>query len=462
MPKSAETQDSKDRQYQRMMQEPIPRLVTRLAIPTVLTMLITVIYNTADTYFVSQIDKSASAAVGAVYAVMAIIQTAGYGCGMGAGSLISRKLGAQDTESAERYAASAFFAALLLGTLIGGAGLVFLRPLMLAIGCSDTMLVHAEPYARYILAAAPLSCSSFVLSNILRAEGHTSLSMCGTMAGGLLNLLLDPLFIFPCGMGTGGAALATAVSQGVSFFILLAAFLLKKTTVRLHPGRISRSPRDYGLILATGFPTVCRQGLGSIAAVCLTHQARLYGGDAAVSAINIANKAYMLVRNMVIGIGQGFQPVAGYNFGAGNRRRTRQAFTFATAVGTGMCVVLAAGIALLSRQLMTWFIRDDEVVEIGRRTLLWGCAVMPFLAFSTFVNQLYQCLGFKAPASFLASCRQGVFYLPAIYLLPLALNLTGVELAQPVADLATAFISVPFLAVFMRRQLPDSLPTSHV
>jgi putative MATE family efflux protein len=445
-----------DKQYSSMMLEPIPQLVARLALPTVLTMLITVIYNTADTYFVSQIDKSASAAVGAVYAVMAIIQTVGYGCGMGAGSLISRKLGAQDMESSERYAVSAFFAALSLGTVIGGAGLLFINPLMQAIGCSDTMLPHAIPYARYILAAAPLSCSSFVLSNVLRAEGHTNLSMWGTMAGGILNLILDPLFIFTCKMGTGGAALATAVSQCVSFFILLLYFLLGKTTVRLRLSHISRSPRDYGLIIATGFPTVCRQGLGSIAAVCLTHQALLYGGDAGVSAINIANKAYVLVRNVIIGIGQGFQPVAGYNFGAGNRRRTKQAFAFATIMGTGVCILSAILISLFAGHIMFWFIQDDEVVEIGRRTMLWGCAVMPFLAFSTFVNQLHQCLGFKISATFLASCRQGIFYLPAIFLLPLVLGLTGVELAQPVADLMTAGISVPFLAVFMRRQLSDS------
>ena len=446
-------------QHQRMMQEPIPRLVTAMAIPTMLTMLITVIYNTADTYFVSQIGKSASAAVGAVYAVMSVIQTVGYGLGMGAGSLISRKLGARDCAAAERYASSAFFAALLLGSVIGGAGLVFLRPLMRLIGCSDTMLTHAEPYARYILAAAPLTCPSFVLNNILRAEGHTSLSMWGMMAGGILNMLLDPWLIFSCDMGTGGAALATAVSQTVSFVILLTAFIFRKTTVRIRLRSVSRSLRDYGQILTTGFPTVCRQGLGSVAAICLTRQANLYSGDAAVSAINIANKVYMLVRNLVIGIGQGFQPVAGYNYGAGNKRRTREAFRFATLVGSVMTVLSAIVIALLSRSIMERFIADAEVVEIGRRTLLWGCAVMPLLAFSTFVNQLYQCLGFKLPATFLASCRQGVFYLPAVFLLPIGLGLTGVELAQPVADLGTAVISVPFLVFFLRRHLSDDVPS---
>lgn len=448
-----------DTQHQRMMREPIPRLVTAMAIPTMLTMLITVIYNTADTYFVSQIGKSASAAVGAVYAIMAIIQTIGYGLGMGAGSLISRKLGAQDGMAAERYASSAFFAALLLGFVIGGAGLFFLRPLMRLIGCSDTMLAHAEPYARYILAAAPLTCPSFVLNNILRAEGHTLLSMWGMMAGGILNMLLDPWLIFSCNMGTGGAALATAVSQIVSFCILLTAFLFRKTTVRIRFRSISRSLSDYGQILATGFPTVCRQGLGSVAAVCLTHQANLYSGDAAVSAINIANKVYMLVRNLVIGIGQGFQPVAGYNYGAGNKRRTREAFRFATLVGSVMTVLSAIAIAFLSKSIMERFIADPEVVEIGRRTLLWGCTVMPFLAFSTFVNQLYQCLGFKAPATFLASCRQGILYLPAIFLLPISLGLTGVEIAQPVADFGTAVISVPFLVFFMRRHLSCDAPS---
>lgn len=447
----AQTQ-SGEAQYRRMMETPIPRLVTSLALPTTVSMLVTVIYNTADTYFVSQINKSASAAVGMVYTLMAIIQAIGYGFGMGAGSLISLKLGEKDDRAAEKYASSAFFASVLIGAAVGGGCLLFLSPILRLLRCTDTILVYAEPYAFWILLAAPVSCASFVLNNTLRAEGESRVAMWGLGIGGVLNIALDPLFIFTFDMGTGGAALATAVSQTVSFLILLAIFLTGRSIVLLRLRSVSRRAGDYAMIVATGFPTICRQGLGSLASALLNAQAVVYG-DAAVSAITIANKAYVLVRNIVIGIGQGFQPVAGYNYSAGNRRRTWQAFTFSTLVGTVICVLSAAGIALFASQIMFWFCDDAEVAHIGVQTLYFGCAVMPLMAFSTYVNQLYQCLGFKAAATFLASCRQGIFFVPAVFLLPLLWDCLGVQMSQPAADLLTFFISVPFLIFFYRRHI---------
>lgn len=447
----AQTQ-SGEAQYRRMMETPIPRLVTSLALPTTVSMLVTVIYNTADTYFVSQINKSASAAVGMVYTLMAIIQAIGYGFGMGAGSLISLKLGEKDDRAAEKYASSAFFASVLIGAAVGGGCLLFLSPILRLLRCTDTILVYAEPYAFWILLAAPVSCASFVLNNTLRAEGESRVAMWGLGIGGVLNIALDPLFIFTFDMGTSGAALATAVSQTVSFLILLAIFLTGRSIVPLRLRSVSRRAGDYAMIVATGFPTICRQGLGSLASALLNAQAVVYG-DAAVSAITIANKAYVLVRNIVIGIGQGFQPVAGYNYSAGNRRRTWQAFTFSTLVGTVICVLSAAGIALFASQIMFWFCDDAEVAHIGVQTLYFGCAVMPLMAFSTYVNQLYQCLGFKAAATFLASCRQGIFFVPAVFLLPLLWDCLGVQMSQPAADLLTFFISVPFLISFYRRHI---------
>lgn len=316
-------------QYEKMIGTPIPQLVSSLAIPTTISMLVTVIYNTADTYFVSQINKSASAAVGMVYTLMAILQAVGYGLGMGAGSLISRKLGEKDDDAAERYAVSAFVAAILAGAVVGWGCLAGLKPILRALKCTDTMLPYAVPYARWILLVAPVSCASFVLNNTLRAEGESTLAMWGLGLGGVLNIVLDPLFIFTLDMGAGGAALATAVSQVVSFVLLLMFFLTGRSIVRLRLRSVSRHFCDYWLIFSTGLPTVCRQGLGSVASAVLNMQAVLYG-DAAVSAITIANKLYVFVRNLVIGIGQGFQPVAGYNYSAGKRRRAWQAFWFSS------------------------------------------------------------------------------------------------------------------------------------
>ncbi len=445
-------------QYRRMMETPIPRLVTSLAVPTVIGMLITVIYNTADTYFVSQINKSASAAVGAVYAVMAIIQAIGFGLGVGAGSLISRKLGEKENEAASRYASSAFFAAVLIGGVIAVLGLSVLEPFLRLLGCTDTMMPYAIPYARFILLSAPVSCATFVLSNALRSEGYSTLATVGVSTGGILNVILDPILIFGMNMGTGGAALATGISQAVSFLILLVMFLSGKSIVKLGARYISRSLGDYRLIAATGLPTICRQSLGSLAAAVLNIQAIAYGGDAAGAAITIAGKVYILVRNVVIGFGQGFQPVAGYNYGAGNRRRAWQSFTFATWVGSVVCVLFAVVTVLFAEPIMGWFNDDAEVLRIGLRYIWLSGAVMPFMAFSTYVNQLYQCLGFKGQATLLASCRQGIFFLPAVLLLPLGLQTLGVVAAQPLADLCTFLVSIPFLILFYRRYVRSTDP----
>lgn len=441
-----------EEQYNRMMLEPIPKLIVSLAIPTVVSMMITVIYNTADTYFVSQINKSAAAAVGAVYAIMAIIQAAGFGLGMGAGSLISRLLGQKRNDEADLYGSSALFAAFFFGLFISAFGLAFLQPFLRLLGCSDTMMPYAEPYAKYILLAAPISCSTFVLNNILRCEGKSALAMIGMGGGGLLNMALDPILIFNFHLQTGGAALATAISQCFSFLLLSWQFVRRRTVVQIKVKYVSRSIRDYGLILATGLPTIFRQGLASLASAVLNRNAVQYG-DATVAAVTISGKIYMFLRNFVIGVGQGFQPVAGYNYGAGNKKRTWQAFRFATLLGTAVCIISAALVGVYAEPLMAWFSDDREVIELGCTALSFFAAVTPLLAFSTFVNLLYQCLGFKAPATFLASCRQGIFFVPGVYILNFLLGRTGVLAAQSVADLLTCVISVPFIVVFYRKYL---------
>ena len=449
------TSSESEAQYRRMVETPIPRLVTSIAIPTVISMLITVIYNTADTYFVSQINKSASAAVGAVYSIMAIIHALGFGLGVGAGSLISRKLGAKENDAASRYASSAFFAAITVGVVIMVLGLSVLEPFLRLLGCTDTMMPYAVPYAKYILLAAPINCATFVLNNTLRSEGFSAFAMVGITTGGILNIILDPIFIFTMGMETGGAALATMLSQIVSFSILFGFFLTGKSIVRIAPGFVSRSFGDYKLIVSTGIPTICRQGLGSLAAAAMNIQAIAYGADAAGAAMTIANKIYTLARNITIGLGQGFQPVAGYNYGAGNKKRTWDSFLFATKVGTVICFLFAAVTALFAEPIMWWFCDDAEVARIGTEALYFFALAMPLLAFSTYVNQLYQGLGFKGIATFLASCRQGIFFLPTVFLAPVFLGCLGVEMAQSFADICTFLVSTPFIIRFYRRHIRD-------
>ena len=445
-----------DAQYKRMMETPIPRLITTLSIPTVVSSLITVIYNTADTYFVSQIDKSASAAVGAVFSIMTIIQALGFGLGVGAGSLISRRLGAKDNAAADKYASSAFAASVIVGAIIGIVGLTFLEPILRFLGCTDTMMPHAIPYARFILIAAPLNCATFVLNTTLRSEGLSLLSMIGITSGGILNMVLDPILINGFDLGTGGAAIATMASQTVSFSILFCFFLFGKSIVKINIKSVSRKFKDYQAIVTTGIPTIFRQGLASVASAALNIQAIEYGLDAAGAAMTIANKVYMLVRNIIVGLGQGFQPAAGYNYGAGNKKRTWECFTFSVKVGTAICLIFGGFSALFAEQIMWFFCDDAEVAALGTKALYFFCACIPFMAFSTFVNQLYQGLGFKLQATFLASCRQGICFLPVIWLLPLAIGITGVQSAQSIADIGTFFISIPFLIVFYKKYIKET------
>lgn len=444
--------DIGSQQYDRMLRTPIPKLIVSMAAPSIGSHLISVIYNTADTYFVSQISTSASAAVGVSFALMSLIQSLGFGLGMGCGSLVSRRLGEQKTEEAECYAASAFLATLVVGILIEIFGLLWLEPLMRLLGATDTILPHACAYAKYILLGAPIMCTSFIFNCVLRSEGAAKLALVGITIGGFLNMALDPLLIFRFGMGTAGAALATLISQCVSFVLLAGMFFRGKSIVRLRPRAISWKLTTYLEIFTTGFPTICRQGLASVASACLNASAAVYG-DAAVAAISIANRLYLLVKTVISGLGQGFQPVAGYNYGAGDYVRTKKAFSFTVKLGSALCILFAAGLAVFAEPIIRWFRNDPAVIEIGRVSLLYCCAVIPFMAYSTFVNQMLQSLGRRIPATFLASCRQGIFFLPLIYLLPPVLHLTGVQLAQPCADLLTFFISIPFQIWFFHKVL---------
>ena len=320
-------QDPKSSQFLKMTETPVPTLVLTLAGPTILSMLITSIYNLADTFFVGQISTSASGAVGVVSSLMAIIQALGFMLGHGAGTIISRSLGSQNDAAATRFASTSFFTALALGGLLGLGGLTFLSPFMMLLGSTETILPHACAYAVPILLAAPLMMSSLVMNNILRYEGKANLAMIGLVTGGILNILLDPVLIFGFGMGTAGAGVATALSQGVSFCILLFMFLRGKTVSRFRLGAITRSGSEFGQILLGGLPSFGRQGLNSIGGMLLNIAARSYG-DAAVAGMSIVSRIFSFMLSVALGVGQGFQPVASFNYGARKYHRVRHACLF--------------------------------------------------------------------------------------------------------------------------------------
>ena len=437
-------------QFRRMTETPIPQLVLSLAAPTILSMLITSIYNLADTFFVGQISTSASGAVGVVSSLMAIIQALGFMLGHGAGTIISRSLGSRDTTAATRFASTSFFTALVFGVVLAVAGLGTLPHFMMLLGSTETILPHACAYARPILIAAPLMISSLVMNNILRYEGKASFAMIGLVTGGLLNIALDPLFIFGLGMGTAGAGLATALSQTISFCILLSMFLRGKTVSQFRITAVTREARDFGRILLGGAPSFGRQGLNSIGGMLLNLAARSYG-DAAVAGMSIVSRIFMFIISVAIGVGQGLQPVASFNYGARKYRRVRQAAIFTIEAAFCMLVVLV-GLCWVNGDVLIRLFRDDPAVTaVALPAFHYQCLAMLLHPIIVVANMTFQSVGASGRATFLACCRQGVFFIPLILILPRTHGLFGVEICQPIADVLTFLVSLPFLLAFLQQ-----------
>ncbi len=435
-------------QFARMVETPIPKLILSLAGPTVLSMLITSIYNLADTFFVGQLSTSASGAVGVVSSLMAIIQALGFMLGHGSGSTISRSLGQQDTDSASRFASTSFFTSLLFGGVLTVGGLAALTPLMRLLGSTETILPHARDYAFYILLAAAPMMASLVLNNILRYEGKANFAMIGLVTGGVLNMVLDPIMIFGFRMGTGGAGLATALSQVVSFFILLSMFLRGKTVSHLSFRAFSRQPKDFVQIFTVGFPSFGRQGLASIASMLLNIAARSYG-DAAVAAMSTVSRIFMFILSVSLGIGQGFQPVAGFNYGARRYGRVREACLFTIGAGAIFIFLISSLCWWNGAALIRLFRNDPAVLEIALPALRYQCLAMLLQPVIVSTNMLFQSIGKAGRATFLSCCRQGLCFIPLILTLPQIWGVLGIEAAQPIADLLTFCISLPFLLQYL-------------
>ena len=443
-----EAKNPQQAQFDKMTRTPIPRLVMGLAVPTILSMLITSIYNLADTFFVGQISTSASGAVGVVSSLMAVIQAVGFMLGHGAGSVISRSLGSGDAPAASRFASTSFFTAVGAGAALGVFGIAGLTPLMRLLGSTETILPHARAYAFYILLAAPFMMSSLVMNNILRYEGKASFAMVGLVTGGVLNMALDPVFIFGLGMGAGGAGLATGLSQMVSFGILLSMYLRGKTVSRLALRFYTRSPRDIATILTTGLPSFGRQGLASFASMMLNVAARAYG-DAAVAAMSIVSRIFQFLLSVALGVGQGFQPVASYNYGARKFHRVRQACLFTVGASFVLMTALAAVCYVNGEALVRLFRDDGAVTAIALPAFRWQCVATLLQPVLVCGNMLFQSVGKAGRATFLSCCRQGIFFIPLILALPRAFGLAGVQYSQPIADALSFVVAVPFMAQFL-------------
>lgn len=438
-------------QYDKLVGTPIPKLIPKLAVPTVLSMMITMLYNLADSYFVGKLGTSASASIGIVMAVLATYQAFGFLFGHGAGAVMSRQLGRGEQEAASKTTSTAFFATVVLGFLISVIGLIFVTPLMRLLGSTETILPYAVEYARCIFLSGTFFCSSCVLNNVLRYEGRAFNAMIGLVSGSVLNIFLDPLFIFGFNMGIRGAGLATALSQTISFLLLLSMYLRGKTISKLSVKNIDLKHKETTVrVVQNGFPSLVRQLLGMFGTTFLNIGARPYG-DAAIAAMTIDGRVSMFLFAFVLGIGQGYQPVAAYNHGAGREDRVREGYWF-TLISSEVVVGILAVLAIIFAEPIVQFFRDDpEVVRIGAGAMKFFGIAAFFQPMAVCTNMMFQSIGEARIATFLSSLRSGLYYVPLLLILPRVIGLLGIQSAVMWSDMATALTSMPFTLNFFRK-----------
>lgn len=437
-------------QYEKMTQTPVPKLLLKLSVPTILSMLISSVYNMADTAFVGRLGNSASGAVGVVFGFMSILQAVGFMFGQGSGSILSRKLGSKDVDGASVIASTGFFCAFGLTLIIEILSFLFLGNLVRILGSTETIAPYAKQYLTYILLAAPFVVTSFTLNNILRYEGKATLGMIGMMTGALLNIALDPLFIFVFNLGISGAALATALSQTISFTILISMFLRGKTQSRLSIRKVNLKTAVLGDIVGTGLPSMLRQGLQSITTVILNLEAGPYG-DAAIAAMSIVGRVSFFIFSIALGIGQGFQPISGFNYGAKKYTRVRKAFRTALIASETVMFIISVFVFLFAGDVVSLFRNDPEVIVIGTRALRLLVAAQIALPLVMMMEMQLQTTGQKLSASVLSMLRGGGLFIPCLLLMAWLRGLSGIQEAQPLAQILSVIPALLYARWFFAR-----------
>ncbi len=438
-----------DTYYKKMTEPPVSRLIIKLGIPTTISMLVTSIYNMADTYFVGSLGESPQAATGILFTLQAVIQAVSFMLGQGSGTLVSKALADRDTKEASRYVSTAFFTGAAAGTALMALGLIFLNPLLRLLGSTETILPYARDYGLWVLLACPFMVCSFVLNNNLRYEGKALYAMFGLVTGGIINIFGDWLLIRVFEMGVFGAGLSTAVSQVISFAILL-IFHRRMAQGSIHPKHISWDSATYLTIMKVGFPALIRQGLTSISNGLLNNLTKPFG-DAAIAAMSVVGRYSMLVMCVGLGIGQGFQPVASFNYQAKKYRRVKQGLMFTMAAGFALVLVMSLPGLIFPEFIVSLFQKDAEVIEIGGFALRAASIGVLFLPLSIPVNMLYQSIRKAAISSVLSMLRSGLMLIPTLLITTSLWGLTGIQISQPAADVLTGLACIPFVLHFLFR-----------
>ena len=441
--------EKQEEKFLRMTTAPVGPLISSLAVPTIISMMVTAAYNMADTFFVGMLkSNSATGAVGVVFSLMAIIQAMGFFFGHGSGNFISMELGRQNTERASKMAATGVVYAFLAGGVLLVLGEIFLEPLALLLGSTETILPYAEDYLRIILIGAPYMTASFVLNNQLRFQGSATYGMVGIVTGAVLNVGLDPLLIFTFDMGIAGAAWATIISQLASFCLLLFG-AAKGGNLRIRLKNVQWKGTYFLQICKGGFPSLCRQGLMSVATICINRAAGVYG-DAAIAAMSVVQRSMMMANSALIGFGQGFQPVCGFNYGAGLYGRVRKGYWFCVKWGTLGLLLLGGSMFAFAPKIIALFRDDPAVIAFGSVALRLQCCTLFLNAFNMVSSMMTQTLNRVVPASILAIARSGLFLIPTVLIAPHFCGELGIQMAQSVADLCSFLLTIPMTVPLLR------------
>ena len=439
--------------YDKMTKTPLTKLIVSLGIPTTISMLVTNIYNMVDTYFVGTLGESQQAATGILFTLQAIIQAIAFMLGQGSGTMVSKALADQNEKEASEYVSSAFFSGLTIGTVLMIGGLLFLTPFMRLLGSTETILPYAKQYGFCVLITSPIMIASFVLNNNLRYEGKAFYAMIGLVTGGLLNIFGDYLFVIVLKMGVFGAGLATALSQVVSFLILL-YFFRRMAQSKIRISSVSKKFSVYGTISKVGFPAVIRQGLSSVSSGLLNNLTGPYG-DAAIAAMSVVNRFAAFIMCVGLGVGQGYQPVASFNYQAKEYKRVKKGLLVTMAIGFCFISCLAIPGFIFAEEVIHLFQKSEQVKEVGVFALRCSCVGTVFLALSVPVNMLYQSIRKAGISSFLSMLRTGLMFIPTLIITTRFWGITGIQISQPVADMLTGFASIPFVISFLSKKFDE-------
>jgi putative MATE family efflux protein len=420
----------------------ISKAVMKMALPSIIGLLVLAIYNIVDTMFVAWLGTQATGATQIVFPITMALGAVGLTFGIGGSSYVSRLLGENKKERAEQVVSTNFYSALGLGIIITILGILFIEPILRLFGATDTIMPLSRDYGIFILLGATAQITNMTLNNLLRGEGSAKLSMIAMVTGAVLNIFLDPIFIFGLGLGIKGAAIATSLSQFVTIFMLIRPYLAKKTLLHLHFKNVSYDSELIIEVLKMGSPSFARNILTSVSMALLNNAAALYGSDAAVAAIGIVSRTMMIVMYIIFGLSQGFQPVAGYNYGAKSYTRLKEALDFTVKLSIGISVISCALFVIFDEAVLSIYNPTETVMSMGSEFLVYYAFSTILMAYTNVISAYYQAIGRGMPALLLSLARQGIFLIPAILILPKWFEMTGIYVSQPVADILTLALTM--------------------